>query len=105
MENYGPTNTNATTANRHDFGPTSWEEMNDEEKKKRATGICCYNLLGLVSTAAFICGYVPSISRGYCTNYIRSAPPSLVVVYCIVCRARLIPAVFLSIVLSFFLLF
>ena len=59
MENYGPTNTNATTtANRPDFGPTSWEEMNDEEKKKRATGICCYNLLGLVSTAAFICGYV-----------------------------------------------
>ena len=42
------------------FGPP---QLTPEEQRRRASGICCFNLLGLMSLAAFICGVC---SFAYC---------------------------------------
>jgi hypothetical protein len=45
--------------------------LNDgEEMKRRAVGICCYNLLGLVATAAFICAIYSYAYCDFATRYI-----------------------------------
>ena len=47
-----PTDNNAaaTGGNIFDTEPT------EQDRKRRSQEICCFNLLGLMSTAAFICG-------------------------------------------------
>lgn len=45
-------------------------ELTPEEQNRRKTGICCYNLLGLVATGAFICGIY---SYAYCDFLQRTA--------------------------------
>lgn len=44
------------------------DDMNDEQKRRMA-GLCCYNCLGLVSTAAFICAIS---SFAYCDFLTRN---------------------------------
>ena len=43
----------------------------EEEQKRRAVGICCYNLLGLVSTAAFVCAIYSYAYCDFATRYVQ----------------------------------
>mmetsp|Transcript_34117 Transcript_34117/g.38176 ORF Transcript_34117/g.38176 Transcript_34117/m.38176 type:complete len:356 (+) Transcript_34117:45-1112(+) len=58
MEAVEPDDGNGVYSNNTNTGTNNpaWNEMTEEEQKKRASGLCCFNLLGLVSTAGFICG-------------------------------------------------
>jgi len=49
-------------------------EMTPEERKRRTSGICCYNLLGLVSTAAFICGIYSYAQCDFLSRYVTLGP-------------------------------
>ncbi|KAG7344629.1 hypothetical protein IV203_019040 [Nitzschia inconspicua] len=48
----------------------SMDSMNSEEKK-RSVGLCCFSLLGLVSTAAFICAVYSYAYCDFATRYIE----------------------------------
>ena len=52
-------------------------EMSDSSKRRMA-GICCYNLLGLVATAAFCCAIT---SYAYCDFATRKVSVDLGIMY------------------------
>lgn len=49
-------------------------EMTPEEQKRRNSGICCFNMLGLVSTAAFICGIYSYAHCDFLSRYVTLGP-------------------------------
>jgi len=49
-------------------------ELTEEQKKKQTVGICCFNLLGLVSTAAFICGIYSYAQCDFVNRYVTLVP-------------------------------
>eukprot|EP00539_Tryblionella_compressa_P015302 CAMPEP_0178842452 /NCGR_PEP_ID=MMETSP0746-20121128/15521_1 /TAXON_ID=913974 /ORGANISM="Nitzschia punctata, Strain CCMP561" /LENGTH=261 /DNA_ID=CAMNT_0020505801 /DNA_START=21 /DNA_END=806 /DNA_ORIENTATION=+ len=54
------------------------DTLTEEEKKRRMAGVCCYNMLGLVATAAFICA---TYSYAYCdfaSRYVELTPGTTV---------------------------
>lgn len=54
-------------------GPPA-ELLSDIDCKKRAQGACCSNLLGLVATAAFICGIYSYAYCGFIARYVTLTP-------------------------------
>jgi hypothetical protein len=57
-----------------DFNANSMDELSDQERKKRAAGICCFNMLGLVATAAFICGIYSYAHCDFISRYVTLTP-------------------------------
>ena len=49
-------------------------DMTPKEQKTLATGLCCFSLLGLVSTAAFICGVVSYSRCDFVSRYVTLGP-------------------------------
>jgi len=49
-------------------------ELSDIDRKKRAQGVCCFNLLGLVATAAFICGIYSYAYCDFIARYVTLTP-------------------------------
>jgi hypothetical protein len=49
-------------------------ELSDIDRKKRAQGVCCFNLLGLVATAAFICGIYSYAYCDFISRYVTLTP-------------------------------
>lgn len=56
--------------------PTSLTTDLTDEQKRRYAGICCYNLLGLFSTAAFICAVYSYAYCDFVTRYVELTPGS-----------------------------
>ena len=54
-------------------GPPA-ELLSDMDRKKRAQGVCCFNLLGLVATAAFICGIYSYAYCDFIARYVTLTP-------------------------------
>ena len=54
-------------------GPPA-ELLSDIDRKKRAQGVCCFNLLGLVATAAFICGIYSYAYCDFIARYVTLTP-------------------------------